>query len=163
MLALALLQSLVSCKGQDKADAYVQQLEFGYKGPLTEVTSYMCAAKDGSTAADTTSAMGKIVTKFDGLGNVTAIDKEWNFGENGRSQFSSLYFGKGQDISFQEKSRFNDGETHEIKYRYVWSDSYNYKIVAPEEDRFVTVITLDDKFRLAESLLMTGKILDYVF
>jgi len=152
-IAIALLpfQIILSCNGQDAKNTYTQKLEFGLKGPIKEVTSYLCRSKDGNTQIDTTKSIAKIVMKFDTLGDVTTIDKKWDFGESGNSKYLSVFSGKGKNLSFKETSRIGEGEIHETNYKYVWSDDYNYKIIAPEDDEYITDVTLDENYRLIKS------------
>ncbi len=152
---LLLLQAFLSCKGQSpKANGtdYVQKLEFGLKGAVKEVSTYICPVKEGEIPIDTAGYIGKIVMTFDSSGNALVVNKAWDFGAAGKSSYLSRFLGTGKDISFTETSRFNDGEAQEISYKYLWSDDYNYTIVCPDNSVYTSLITLDKQYRLIKSV-----------
>lgn len=151
---LLLLQIFPSCNGQDAKTTepvYVQKLEYGLKGPVKEVISYICSVKNGEIPANTANYTGKITMTFDSLGNVIAINKVWDFVSD-KAEFSSIFMGKGKDVSFKETSRINDGNLKEISYKNVWSDDYNYTIISPENNDYSTIVTLDKNYRIIKSV-----------
>lgn len=154
-ILLLLLQAFLPCNGQENKiieTAYTQKLEFELKGPVKEVTSYTCKVENGKIPPNSAIHLGKITMTFDNTGNIFTINKLWDFGTLGKSAFLSHYFGKGKALSFKETGRFNDGDLKEINYKYVWSDDYNYSIVATEDSTRVTFITLDKNYRLLKSV-----------
>lgn len=152
---LFLFQAFLSCKGQGPKTTqavYVQKLEFGLKGAVKEVSTYICPVKEGKMPVDTASYIGKMIMTFDSHGNAIAINKSWDFGEAGKSSYSSRFFGTGKNISFTETSRFNDGKAQEVSYKYLWSDDYNYTIVCSDNSVYTSLITLDKHYRLIKSV-----------
>lgn len=158
---LLFLQIFISCKGQETKITYVQKLEYGLKGAVKEVNSYICKPENGKIPANRDNHIGKVTITFDSLGNVITIHKLWDFDRNpvtkiDNAEFTSRFFGKGKDISFKETIRFGDGDSNEISQKYVWSDDYNYTILSPEDDTYSTLITLDKEYQIIKNIYKEG-------
>lgn len=162
---LLLLPVLLSCNGQDAKITkvgYVQKLEYGLKGAVKEVTSYIYRVENGKIPANTGTYIGKITMTLDSLGNVMTIHKLWDFDRTAstkidNAEFTSRFFGKGKDISFKETSLYSDGELKEIEHKYVWSDDYNYTIITQDDNTHSTLITLDKEYLLSKSIFKGDK------
>lgn len=154
---LLFLQIFLSCNGQAPKITYVQKLEYGLKGTVKEVTSYIYRVENGKIPANTGNYIGIITMTLDSLGNVITIHKLWDFDRNAstkidNAEFTSRFFGKGKDISFKETSRYSEGDLKEISHKYVWSDDYNYTIITQDDNTHSTLITLDKEYRLSKSV-----------
>jgi hypothetical protein len=154
---LLFLQIFLSCNGQETKITYVQKLEYGLKGAVKEVTSYIYRVENGKIPANTGNYIGIITMTLDSLGNVITIHKLWDFDRTAstkidNAEFTSRFFGKGKDISFKETSRYSDGDLKEIEHKYVWSDDYNYTIVTQDDNTHSSLITLDKEYRLSKSV-----------
>lgn len=157
---LLLLPVLLSCNGQDAKItkvAYVQKLEYGLKGAVKEVTSYIYRVENEKIPVNNGNYIGKITMTLDSLGNVITIHKLWDFDRTAstkidNAEFTSHFFGKGKDLSFKETSRYSDGDLKEIEHKYVWSDDYNYTITTQDDNTHSTLITLDKEYRLSKSI-----------
>lgn len=156
---LVLLQLLVSCKGQDAGTTkttYVQKLEDGLNGPVKAITKYICKVENDIIPIDKSKFYGKTTKQFDSLGNALKISYQWDFGEN-KSRSSGIYSGKGREVSFVETTNFNDDETMETSYRYVWINDYHYNIAATDENPYSNLVTLDKDYRLKMVVFKNGK------
>lgn len=152
---LFLLQLFLSCNGQGHKTTettYTQRLEYRLTGAVKEVTSYICKAEKGSIPPDTTVHVGKTTMTFDKAGNAIAIIRAWDFGTLGSSKSSSLFFGKGKDISSKETMQANGEDPKEVTYKYQWTDRYNYTIISPEDSNHTTEITLDNNYQLIRNV-----------
>lgn len=162
ILLFLLLQVCFHCNGQGNkisATTYTQKLEYGLKGAVKEVTSYIFKVENGEIPADTTNYAGKTSMIFDRLGNMLVMHRLWTLDTTGNSnrkktEFKLLFSGKGKDISFKETYRFGDDNLKEESYNYIWSDDYNYTIVSSKESAYTSVITLDKEYRLIKSVFM---------
>lgn len=154
---LLFLQIFFSCNGQETKITYVQKLEYGLKGAVKEVTSYMYKVENDKIPANTGSYIGKITMTLDSLGNVITIHKLWDFDRTANTkidnaEFTIRFFGKGKDISFKETSCYSDGDVKEMEHQYVWSDDYHYTIITQDDNTHSTLITLDKEYRLSKSI-----------
>lgn len=152
-----LLQVFLSCNGQENKNTettYKLKQEYGLKGTVKKVTAYIHYIKEnGKIPAKTDDYLGKIAMTFDSLGNAITINKLWDLGRIGKTEFSDSYSGKGRAISYKGTVLLFDGEYKENNYKYVWSDDYNYTILN-QKDSSRSNVTLDKNYRLLKSVLL---------
>lgn len=165
IILLFLLQLFLSCNGQGNKTGettYTQRLEYRLTGAVKEVTSYICKAEKGSIPSDTTVHVGKTTMTFDKAGNAIAIIRAWDFGTLGSSKSSSLFFGKGKDISSKATMQANGKKPEEVTYKYQWTDGYNYTIISPEDSNHTTEITLDNNYQLIRNVFKKNDTIQFM-
>lgn len=165
VLLLIFFPLFLSCHGQGNKTTettYTQKLEYGLKGAVKEVITYIHTAEDGKIPANTAKPIGKITMTFDNMGNIIAINKVWDFESIGKSEFLSVFSGKGRAISFKETAHLYDGEHKENSYKYIWSDDYNYNIRSDKDSTFSNIITLDKNYRLLKSVFKKEDVVESI-
>lgn len=146
-------QLFLSCNGVNNKVAYSQKLEFGYNGAVKKVTTYICEVKFDKIPTDTTNYIGKRTTTFDSLGNTLKAVEVSNLSDY-KTEFVTIFSGKGKNRTFQQKHSFGTDDIEENNYKYVWSDDYNFKIVPIGKSgkfELITTSTLDKNFRVIKT------------
>ena len=151
LLFLTILHLFIACNGQE-SNIYSARVEYGLKGKVKEMTSYICKVEDNQIPKDTTDFIGKYTVTFDELGNARNLNKLYNIDGFGHREYKIVFSGTGKDISFKDSSFLEDGKVVENNYKYVWSDNYNYTILSEDNDTFSTNISLDKNYRLIKSI-----------
>ncbi|HRB70884.1 MAG TPA: hypothetical protein PK776_03460 [Flavobacterium sp.] len=163
VLLLLLLPLFLSCNGQESKTTeavYTQKLEYGLKGPVKEVITYIHTVDNGKIPANTAKPIGTTTITFDNMGNIMTITKIWDFERIGKSVFSSIFSGTGKDLSFKETVDLYDGEHTENSYKYIWLDDYSYNIRSEKDSSYANIITLDKKYRLVKSIFKRDAVIE---
>lgn len=160
---LLLLPLFLSCYGQGNKTTettYTQKLEYGLKGPVKEVITYIHSVEDGKIPANTAKPIGKITMTFDNMGNVITLNKVWDIKGIGKSEFLSVFSGTGKALSYKETAHLYDGEHTENSYKYIWLDDYSYNIRSEKDSSYANIITLDKNYRMVKSIFKRGDIIE---
>jgi len=153
VLLLLLLTAFLSCNGQENKTTYTQKVEYGLKGAVKKVTSYIYKVENGKIPAKTAKYNnGKTTKTFDSMGNLVTMNKLWDLGFLGKSEYSYLYFGRGKEISFKETAHLHNGKVTKRTCKYVWSDDYNYTILSPDDNTYTIMYTLDKNYQIVKSI-----------
>lgn len=135
---------LIFCKTislQAQNNTYTQKAEYGYKGKVKKVTSYMVHVSKYQIPADTLLYFGKTTMNFTPKGDITTYFIRYNLP---KYVFTSkaVFKGSGKQISYDEESTLNDSQT-KTHYDFVWTKPLEYQIVATNDslsqNRFITL------------------------
>jgi len=153
LLLLNLTVFFTSCNGQSKdvPKAYSQKTEYGISGPVKEIATYFCKTINHNIPADTTNFFRKDVMIFNQTGDLSIYTK--NISENGKTMHIKMLFeGKGKNISAKELVTFDNEDTQEMEYKYIWRDDYNYEIITQDNYQKDTIaIMLDHNYRIVKT------------
>ncbi|WP_300491110.1 hypothetical protein [Flavobacterium sp.] len=165
VLLLLLFPLFFSCNGQGNKTTettYSQKLEYGLKGAVKEVVTYIHTVEDGKIPENTAKPFGKITMTFDKMGNVITINKMWDIKSIGKSEFLSVFSGKGKALSYKETAHLYDGEHTENSYKYIWLDDYSYNVRSEKDSSYSNIITLDKNYRLLKSVFKKEEVVESI-
>jgi len=137
---------------------YFQRKELILKGKVKEETTYYVKVKDNKIPADTTGYFAKYTMIFDPAGNTTKFIKLWDTKQRNDNLVKSenIYTGTGKNIGYTDISTFADGDVAEANFTYKWMNDYQYKIYYETENRPIAQITLDNEYRIIQSIYALG-------
>lgn len=154
LLLLNLLFLFSNCKTQDgEPKGYSLKKEYGLKGPVKELISYMCKAEGENIPVDTANFFGKYRLTFDQNGNVIEDFKRTK-NENGTDiVYRLLFSAKGKNISYDESGSIDGKEIEKSHYEYIWLDDLHYKIAKKTDGGYSVLVTLDKDYKAIKNQL----------
>lgn len=157
LLTILALNITISCNCQNnKDDTYTQRLEFGLKGEVKELTNFIVNVESDKIPTDTSNFISKSIMTFDKIGNAIELKKIFNIDSFGDSKnYRMLFSGKGKNVVIKAVTSFNNKETFEKNFKYVWSDNYNYTIHCIDNNTNGDSITLDKNHRIIKTIFYT--------
>lgn len=149
---------LMSISVNAQNNTYTQKAEYGYKGAVKKVTSYMVDATKYTIPTDTIAFSGKTVMTFTKNGDAINYLRKYNQPKyNYKSK--AVFKGIGKNISYKEEYTLNDAPAEKMEYQFIWTNPLEYKIVANNDSLHqVRTITLNNDFSIHK---VTFKALDY--
>lgn len=156
ILILPIFLFFISCNGQNPA--YSTRSEYGLKGKVKQVISYICKVEDNEIPKDTADFFGRYTMTFDEAGNAIQLNKVYNIPGLVSREYKMTFKGTGKDITFKDNAILDDGKMVESNYKYVWLDDYNYTINSLESDTFSSSVSLDKNYRLIKNVYGGEKI-----
>ena len=108
---------------------YNLKKEYGYKGNIKKVTTYMVNVGRYQIPVDTLNYYGKSTMDFSNNGDLQEYNQLFDL-PNYYFISKANYKGKGKQVSFIEKTVLNGAEEKVTEYQFKWLDDLHYKIVA---------------------------------
>lgn len=110
-------------------NAYNQQKEYGLKGKIKKVSTYMVYPSKYQIPADTLGFFRRNVMKFTKNGDLISQEKRYDLPNYFLSQ-KMKFSGTGKNISYKETSVLNDLPAENQHYIYKWTDALSYEIIS---------------------------------
>lgn len=121
---------------------YNQKNEYGYKGAVKKVTTYMVSALNYRIPTDTVDYFGKSTMNFTKKGDVTTYNRFYNL-PTYKFTSKAVFSGSGKNITYKETSIINDTDEMQLAYKFVWTSDFDYKIQSTNENdltnRFISL------------------------
>lgn len=108
---------------------YSLKKEYGFKGKVKKVTSYMVNVGRYQIPVDTLNYYGKSTMYFTNNGDLQEYNQLFDL-PNYYYISKAKYKGKGKQVSFIEKTVLNGAEEKVTEYQFTWPDDLHYKIIA---------------------------------
>lgn len=128
--------------------SYNQKKEYGYKGNVKKVTTYMVNVSVYRIPVDTIDYYGKSTMNFTKNGDVTTYDRFYNM-PNYLYKSTAVFSGSDKNISYKELSKVDDAAEVNMNYKFVWVDPLKYEIKPfNTKDSTTRYITLNPDFTI---------------
>ncbi|MBA5793552.1 hypothetical protein H1R17_04965 [Flavobacterium sp. xlx-214] len=139
---------LISITVNAQNSTYTQKAEYGYKGAVKKVTSYIVDATKYTIPTDTVAFTGKTIMTFTKNGDVINYLRRYNQPKyNYKSK--AVFKGIGKNISYKEEYTLNDAPAEKKEYQFIWTNPLEYKIVVNKDSlNQVRTITLNNDFSI---------------
>lgn len=119
---------LCNCFTNAQNNTYNQKKEYGFKGAVKKVTTYMVRTTKYRIPTDTVDYFGKSTMNFTKNGNLTTYNRFYNMPDYAFKS-NMHYKGSGKNISFTETSSLNGEQEKKLDYTYHWTTDLSYEIL----------------------------------
>jgi len=134
---------------------YTSKAEYGIKGNIKEVNTYICKVENNKIPADTINFSRKYVKTFDENGN-SIEDNYLIKNEADIHKIKRIYSGQGKNMGYKQIYLIGNQKSIEEEYKYIWLDDFTYRDININEENFTQIVKLNKEFNLNETFLKQG-------